>query len=98
MHVFVCTNERETSHPRGSCGTKRSLEIMTELKRAARDSGLSDVRVSKSGCLDKCENGPACVIYPEGTWYTLPDDTLGLSHIIGHIKGGTPSDEHLMGE
>ena len=52
MHVFVCTNERETSHPRGSCGTKRSLEIMTELKRTARDSGLSDVRLNKSGCLD----------------------------------------------
>ncbi len=98
MHVFVCTNERDHSHARGSCAAKGSLQIMTRLKRAARQAGLGDVRVNKSGCLDKCEKGPSCVVYPEGTWYSLPDDEEGLGNILRHIKGEKPSQEHLMGE
>lgn len=96
MHVFVCTNEREEGHTRGSCGRKGSLEKMTMLKRAARKAGLEDVRVNKSGCLDKCENGPSCVVYPEGTWYTLPDEETGITSILNHIKGGSPSQKNLM--
>tara|TARA_B100000029_G_scaffold448278_1_gene470686 strand:- start:35 stop:259 length:225 start_codon:yes stop_codon:yes gene_type:complete len=73
------------------------MQIMTRLKRAARQAGLEDVRVNKSGCLDKCEKGPSCVVYPEGTWYSLPDDEEGLEDILRHIKGEKPSQEHLMG-
>jgi len=96
MHVFVCTNQRAEGHPRGCCADKRSLDIMTRLKRAARAEGLDDVRVNKSGCLDHCEKGPSCVIYPEGTWYTLPDDDEGLGKILNHLKGGEAAREYLM--
>ncbi len=97
MHVFVCTNKREGSHPRGCCSSKQSLEIMTNIKRAARAEGLTDVRVNKSGCLDRCEFGPSCVIYPEGTWYSLPSDEEGLDEILLHLKGEGPSIRHEMG-
>ena len=95
-HVFVCTNQRAKGHPRGCCANKRSLEIMTRLKRAARAEGLDDVRVNKSGCLDHCEKGPSCVVYPKGTWYTLPDDDEGLGKILNHLKGGEAAREYLM--
>ncbi len=95
MHVFICTNERPTEHPRGCCSAKRSLDIMTHLKRAARAEGLDDVRINKSGCLGYCEQGPSCVIYPEGTWYTLPDDE-GLDNILNHLKGGEIAQEYSM--
>ncbi len=95
-HVFVCTNQRAKEHPRGCCANKRSLEIMTRLKRAARAEGLDDVRVNKSGCLDHCEKGPSCVVYPKGTWYTLPDDDEGLGKILNHLKGGEAAREYLM--
>ena len=39
-------NKREDSHPRGCCSSKQSLEIMTNIKRAARAEGLTDVRVN----------------------------------------------------
>lgn len=97
-HVFVCTNERTADNPRGCCSSKNSLELLTRLKRAARAAGLSDVRVNKAGCLDNCEDGPSCVIYPEGTWYTLPDDDAGLDRILGHLKGGDVAQEFVMGE
>ena len=38
------------------------------MKAAANEAGLSGVRVQKSGCLDFCENGISCVVYPEGVW------------------------------
>tara|TARA_B100000029_G_scaffold404201_1_gene404185 strand:- start:387 stop:683 length:297 start_codon:yes stop_codon:yes gene_type:complete len=98
MHLFVCTNERENAHPRGCCATKGSLEIMTRLKRAARKAGLKDVRVNKSGCLDKCEFGPSCVVYPEGTWHTLPGDDEGLERILESLKVGPLVEEFVMGE
>ena len=97
-HVFVCTNERAADNPRGCCSSENSLELLTRLKRAARAAGMSDVRVNKAGCLDNCEDGPSCVIYPEGTWYTLPDDDAGLDRILEHLKGGDVAQEFVMGE
>ena len=98
MHVFVCTNERSQESPRGCCAAKKSLEILTRLKRAAKAEGLKDVRVNKAGCLDNCESGPSCVVYPEGTWYTLPEDDEGMGRILQHLKGGDVASEYLMGD
>jgi len=98
MHVFVCTNERDSANPKGSCKEKGSLELMTMLKKSSREAKMFDVRINKSGCLGRCENGPACVIYPEGTWYTLPNSDEGLEKILEHIEGGIPSGECLMGD
>ena len=98
MHVFVCTNERSPESPRGCCAAKSSLEILTRLKRAAKAEGLKDVRVNKAGCLDNCESGPSCVVYPEGTWYTLPEDDEGMGRILQHLAGGDVASEYLMGD
>ncbi len=98
MHVFVCTNERSQESPRGCCAAKNSLEILTRLKRAAKAEGLKDVRVNKAGCLDNCESGPSCVVYPEGTWYTLPEDDEGMNRILQHLKGDDVASEYLMGD
>ena len=98
MHVCGCTNERPPENPRGCCAGKNSLDILTRLKRAARAEGLEDVRVNKAGCLDNCERGPSCVVYPEGTWYTLPNDDDGLKAVLEHLKGGEPASDYLMGD
>ena len=98
MHVFVCTNERSQESPRGCCAAKNSLEILTRLKRAAKAEGLKDVRVNKAGCLDNCESGPSCVVYPEGTWYTLPEDDEGMGRILQHLAGGDVASEYLVGD
>lgn len=68
-HVFVCLNEREAGHPRGCCLDKGAEEIQGYMKAKARELGLKNVRINKSGCLDRCELGPNMVIYPEGIWY-----------------------------
>ena len=38
------------------------------------------------------------VIYPEGTWYTLPEDDEGMRRILQHLAGGDVASEYLMGD
>ncbi len=86
MHAFVCGHERPESAVRGCCSAKGSIELMMELKRMAREAGLDDVRVQKSGCLDFCENGPTCVVYPQGEWFSLNQNAL--QSMIKYLSGG----------
>jgi len=53
-------------------------------------TGPGKVRVNQSGCLDRCEEGPACVVYPEGVWYTYIDEFDVDEIIDSHLVGGTP--------
>ena len=98
LHAFVCTNQRDPKKPRECCAAKNSLDVMTRLKRAAKSAGIKDVRVNKSGCLDKCEQGISCVVYPDGIWYTIPDDDQAIAKIVDHLAGGNVADEFLMGD
>jgi (2Fe-2S) ferredoxin len=51
-------------------------------------SGEGKVRVNKAGCLDRCEQGPVCVVYPEGVWYTYIDEEDVDEIIDSHVKNG----------
>jgi len=95
-HIFVCVNERNTNNPKGCCSSKNSLEIMTKIKRIIKNSGMENIRVNKSGCLGNCEKGVACVIYPEGTWYTIPDEEKAIIEISNHILGGEKASDYSM--
>tara|TARA_B110000196_G_scaffold320325_1_gene341963 strand:- start:5031 stop:5345 length:315 start_codon:yes stop_codon:yes gene_type:complete len=98
-HVFVCVNERDIDNPKGCCSSKNSLEIMTKLKRITRKSNILDIRVNKAGCLGSCEKGIACVIYPEGIWYTIPnDDDEAIIKISNHILGDQIASDYLMSD
>jgi (2Fe-2S) ferredoxin len=68
-YIFVCTNERAEGE-RVSCGkTFCGKELQTKLKEAVKQAGLADkIRVSKSGCLEVCEEGANILIYPENLW------------------------------
>ena len=89
-HVFVCTNERETGHPRGCCSAKGSAAIRDALKALAKQRLGKRVRVNVAGCLDQCEHGVTVVVYPEGVWYgfvTMAD----LEEIVeSHLVNGRP--------
>ena len=78
-HVFFCLNQREEGRP---CCADRGSQAAQEHE----DQGK--VRINKAGCLDRCEEGPVVVVYPEGTWYTYVD-THDIDEIIDqHLVGG----------
>jgi len=74
-HIFFCTNQREgTAQCCGRCG---AVEMRGYAKRRAKELGIhgpGGVRVNTSGCLDRCDEGPVAVVYPEGVWYTYVDE------------------------
>ena len=66
LHVLVCTNERDKGE---SCGQKGGQKILEELKSWSKKAGLKGkVRINKSGCLGRCEDGVVCVAYPKNEW------------------------------
>ena len=67
-HVFVCENIRDSSNKK-SCG-KVGAQIRVVLKKGIKHRKLSDkIRINKSGCLGKCNQGPCVVVYPQSKWY-----------------------------
>ena len=94
-HVFICGHERPEGATRPSCKKRGSLELLSILKAAARQEDFSNIRIQKSGCLDFCENGIACVVYPESTWYRLNSE-IDIGSLIQHIKDGTIDSKLVM--
>jgi (2Fe-2S) ferredoxin len=60
-------------------------------KRRVSELGLAgkrQIRINKAGCLDRCDEGPVLVVYPEGVWYTYID-TADVDEIIeSHLTHG----------
>jgi|SRR5581483_2737749 len=69
-YVFVCINERPVGE-RVSCGgTFCGKELSEKLKDAVKRAGQAKrIRVSKSKCLDVCEEGPNVLVYPDNLWF-----------------------------
>lgn len=88
QHVFFCMNQREDGRP--CCGAQGAQEAQKHAKRRIKQldlNGAGKIRINQSGCLDRCDEGPLLVIYPQGTWYTYVDtddiDDIIDTHLIG---------------
>jgi (2Fe-2S) ferredoxin len=97
-HVFFCLNRREGSD-RPSCANCGSEAMQEYAKKRVKKLGLAGpgkVRINKSGCLDRCEQGPVVVIYPQGTWYTYVDETDIDEIIDSHLVEGKVVERLLI--
>lgn len=73
-HIFVCENVREEGK-RVSCGRQNSKEIREKLKLFIKElAPEKKIRVNMSGCLDRCEEGPVQVCYPQEIWLNLKSE------------------------
>ncbi len=73
-HVFFCCNKREP--PEKCCADAGAADLQAYAKGRIKALGLSGqgrIRINKAGCLDRCEEGPVIVVYPEEVWYTYID-------------------------
>jgi len=93
-HAFICGHERTANSPRGCCAEKGSLDLLKKLKGKTKEMGISDIRVQKSGCLNYCENGPTCVVYPDGIWLKITDDSI--ESIANYLQNGEIPSEFLL--
>jgi (2Fe-2S) ferredoxin len=69
-YLFICTNRREDTNPKGSCAQKGSEELVKRFKEAFIKRGaVKRVRACSSSCLDLCEVGASIVQEPEHVAY-----------------------------
>jgi len=90
-HVFFCTNQRATGET--CCNNHGASDMRAYAKDKVKALGKKvpgNVRINSAGCLDRCEQGPVIVIYPEAIWYTYVDkediDEIIDQHLVhGHV-------------
>ncbi|MEX3956485.1 (2Fe-2S) ferredoxin [Trinickia symbiotica] len=90
-HVFFCLNKRAPGADRPSCANCNAEAMQEYAKKRVKQLGLAGpgkVRINKSGCLDRCEQGPTVVVYPEGTWYTYIDESDIDEIVDSHLANG----------
>jgi len=87
-HVFFCCNQRDA--PEKCCNEFGATELHKYAKERVKALGLAGqgkVRMNRAGCLDRCEEGPVLVVYPEAVWYTYVDrhdiDEIIDRHVVG---------------
>lgn len=86
-HLFFCCNQREAGET--CCNNHGATALRGYAKdrvKALKLAGPGKVRVNQAGCLDRCDEGPVLVVYPEAVWYTYVDQS-DIDEII---------DEHLV--
>ncbi len=92
-HVFFCCNQRQNGER--CCNDHGANEVREYAKnkiKALKLNGPGKVRVNMAGCLDRCDEGPVMVVYPEAIWYTFVDKEDVGEIIREHIQGGRPVD------
>jgi (2Fe-2S) ferredoxin len=88
-HIFFCTNRRQDG--RTCCAEGGSEALRAYAKKRVKELGLAGagkVRVNQAGCLDRCELGPVVVVYPEGIWYSVADETDVEEIVSEHLAQG----------
>ena len=71
-YIFVCENEREE----GRCCSPQGNKLRELLKTKVKELGLSEkIRVSRTGCLDVCSDGPNVLLMPDNLWFKRVGET-----------------------
>ncbi len=66
FHFLICTNSKESGK---DCSSKGAMQILEELKAWSKTQSFGKkIRINKSGCLGRCEEGVAAVAYPSAEW------------------------------
>ena len=92
-HVFFCTNQRPNGE--ACCQDHGANELRAYAKdkvKALKLAGEGKVRINSAGCLDRCDQGPVMVVYPEETWYSFVDkediEEIVQEHLVnGRVVG-----------
>lgn len=79
-HVLICTN--------ADCAERGSLAVLSKLRRELKANRLMEhMRVTRTGCMGRCGEGPTLVVYPDGVWYRafseLDVHALVHEHLLG---------------
>ena len=62
-HVLICQNI--------DCAARGSLGLISAVRRLVKEAGRErDIRVTRTGCMGRCGEGPTVAVYPDGIFGT----------------------------
>jgi sirohydrochlorin cobaltochelatase len=78
-HVLICGNV--------DCAERGSISLISHVRRLLIASGRErEVRVTRTGCMGRCGEGPTVAVYPDGIWYrnmqTIDAEEFVHEHLI----------------
>lgn len=95
--LFFCTNLRKNG--KRCCAQGGAEELREYAKQRLKKLGLhraGECRTNTCSCLDRCDEGPVLVIYPQGVWYQYKT-TQDIDEIIEqHILQGKVVERLLL--
>jgi (2Fe-2S) ferredoxin len=92
--IFVCTNERPPGE-RPCCAAADGGTLRTRLKEMVKARRLRGrIRVSQAGCLDRCEDGPNIMVFPDNVWYSQVEGS-DLDRILDEVVDSLRQDGAL---
>lgn len=94
-HILVCASFRVKGESKGMCHKKDSAALLPYLESELESRSMEDVMISSTGCLNRCENGPLMVIYPEGSWYGAVDEEK-IDTILDALQEGKEASSLLL--
>ena len=82
--LFVCINSRLPG-AKESCGREHASEdLLRALKDGVKKRGLKpQIRVTRTGCLGVCHDGPHAYLAPEGRWF----HAFGMEDVENILEG-----------
>ncbi len=94
-HIFVCASFRVSGEAKGGCSKKGAAQFLPYIQNELADRGMEDVMISSTGCLNRCDNSPAMIIYPEGHWYSGITEEA-IDEILDALEQGKAAEEYLL--
>lgn len=76
--------------------SKGAEALFEYFKSRVKKLNIPATRVNRAGCLDRCEQGPTIVIYPEGIWYSIKTKDDVDQIIEQHLQHHKPVTSLMM--
>jgi vanillate O-demethylase ferredoxin subunit len=89
-HILFCTNQRAEGHPRSCCADRGGHEFMAHLTKRVAEEGIDTVKITEAGCMERCELGPAMVVYPDAVWYSPASNDDAVERLVLDVDQRIP--------
>lgn len=97
FYIFKCEQSAPPGMPKPSCVTKDTQDLFQHLATTLMKEGImGTVQPIRTGCMNRCQNGPVMLVEPGHTMYTALTKEKIERIVQEHIIGGNIVEEYVI--